>query len=374
MLNTGLKFLRNLTVGQGIYACRVKGFDEKGNEVLEAYNNSEVNSLIQSRMVRRYLEKTLRDYLKFGTGFTQLIPNVTGQKIAGINSLNALYCRVSEKKGDNSLCVVSGEFPENPDKVEKHILLSDYDPLMDLMEIKDKYGLKNKSFVYQVKDSWSNNDHYSCPIWWAAQQAGWIDIAHSVPHFLLKAYENQVTLKWHIQIPYAFWEKQFRYEDYPDGSDERKQAINNYLENVERNLCGKDNAEKPIVTMYAMNEGNGRVEEEWKITALDNKIKDADRLVTSAAANSEILFSLMINPNVLGAGMPGGAYAGNQGGSNIREAFLVNIANAWLDRQNILDPIEAMLEFNGFEDVELRFRNTILTTLDTGAGTKKVLS
>jgi hypothetical protein len=82
----------------------------------------------------------------------------------------------------------------------------------------------------------------------------------------------------------------------------------------------------------------------------------------------------MINPNVLGAGMPGGTYAGNQGGSNIREAFLVNIANAWLDRQNLLDPLEAFLQYNGVKDVQLRFRNTILTTLDTGAGTTKKLS
>ena len=82
----------------------------------------------------------------------------------------------------------------------------------------------------------------------------------------------------------------------------------------------------------------------------------------------------MINPNVLGAGMPGGTYAGNQGGSNIREAFLVNIANAWLDRQSILDPIEAVLSFNGIKDIQLRFRNTILTTLDTGDGTQKQLN
>ena len=82
----------------------------------------------------------------------------------------------------------------------------------------------------------------------------------------------------------------------------------------------------------------------------------------------------MINPNVMGAGMPGGTYAGQSGGSNIREAFLVNIANAWIDRQNILDPLECYLRFNGVKDVELRFRNTILTTLDTGAGTKKVVS
>ena len=115
-------------------------------------------------------------------------------------------------------------------------------------------------------------------------------------------------------------------------------------------------------------------EEQWIIEPLDNKYKADDKLVTSAAANSEILFSLMVNPNVLGAGMPGGTYAGNQGGSNIREAFLVNIAMAWLDRQNLLDPIEAMLEFNGVKDIQLRFRNTILTTLDSGSGTTKNLA
>jgi hypothetical protein len=83
----------------------------------------------------------------------------------------------------------------------------------------------------------------------------------------------------------------------------------------------------------------------------------------------------MLNPNVLGAGMPGGTYAGNQGGSNIREAFLVNIANAWLDRQNLLDPLEAFIRFNGADEkIEWRFRNTILTTLDTGSGTQKTLS
>jgi hypothetical protein len=75
----------------------------------------------------------------------------------------------------------------------------------------------------------------------------------------------------------------------------------------------------------------------------------------------------------MGAGLPGaGPYAGKTGGSDIRESFLVNVALAWLDRQNILDPIEALIAFNGAKDVELRFRNTVLTTLDTGSGTKTV--
>ena len=87
------------------------------------------------------------------------------------------------------------------------------------------------------------------------------------------------------------------------------------------------------------------------------------------------MFSIMVNPNVLGAGMPGGTYAGNQGGSNIREAYLVNIANCWLDRQDILDPLELYIRYNGAEeDIEWRFRNTVLTTLDSGAGSTKTLS
>ncbi len=120
---------------------------------------------------------------------------------------------------------------------------------------------------------------------------------------------------------------------------------------------------------------NGKAEEQWIIQPLDNKLDNKENLITSAAANSEIMFSIMVNPNVMGAGMPGGTYAGNQGGSNIREAYLVNVANAWLDRQTILDPIEIMHRYNGGdESIEWRFRNTILTTLDTGAGTSKVLS
>jgi len=374
VLNTGLKFLRNLTIGQGIFPCTVEGIDDYGNEVLKPIDNTSIQTFLSGRLVRRYMEKILRDYLKFGIGFVQMMPSVTGNAFAGINPLNSLYCRVTEMKGTEQYCIVSGKFPDTPSEFDKFRLLSEYDPEWDLSLLSNEGKIKGQSFVYAVRDSWSNNDHYSCPVWWAAQIAGWIDIAHSVPKFLLKAYENQVTLKWHIQIPYAFWEKKFPYSEYPEGSDKRKEAITQYMQSVENNLCGKENAEKPLITMYGINESNGRIEEEWKITPLDNKSKDAEKLVTSAAANSEILFSLMINPNVLGAGMPGGAYAGNQGGSNIREAFLVNIANAWIDRQNILDPLECYLRFNGVKNVSLRYRNTILTTLDTGAGTKKVLS
>ncbi len=375
VLSTGLKFTRNFTMGQGIFPARVTGYEDNGAEILEVINDKELIAFCQGRMVRRYLEKALRDYLKFGCANVHLIPDAEGKSINGIEVINALYSRYTvATNGIIEKCIVSGKFPDFPgQEFEAFDLLDDYDPYSDLDRRRMGGKIKGKSFVFAVKDSWSNNDYYPEPAWYSAYLAGWVDIAMVVPKFLKKAYENQINWKWHVQIPYAFWDKKFPETDFSDTAA-RQAAIQSYMDSIETNLCGPENADKPLFTFFDINPNNGKVEEQWIITPLDNKYKEGDKLVTSAAANSEILFSLMINPNVLGAGMPGGTYAGNQGGSNIREAFLVNIANAWLDRQNILDPLEALLQFNGYKDVQLRFGNTILTTLDTGAGTKKTLS
>ena len=376
VLNTGLRFLRNLTMGQGIFACKVKGYNDKGDEILQPVEDSSYQRFVGSRMVRRYMEKTLRDFLKVGISAVQFVPNAAGNKIIGLNAINSLYFRFTEPLDTmgSQNCVVSGSWDLSPSSYSILPLLSDYSP-ENHAELLSFMGKMKGGFVYPVRDSWSNDDIYGEPIWWPAYVAGWVDIAHMVPQFLKKAYKNQTTWKWHVQIPYSFWDKKFPLTEFKD-ANLRRQAIDKYMSSIEKNLLGAENAEKPIFTNYAVNEMNGRIEEEWKILPLSNKYSAGqENLVTSAAANSEILFALMVNPNVLGAGMPGGSYAGNQGGSNIREAFLVNIANSWIDRQNILDPLQLYLQLNGApDDLQLRFRNTILTTLDTGAGTSHQLS
>ncbi len=378
VLNTGLKFLRNLTIGQGIFPVKVNGYDSRGNEVLEVVSDSNLRRFINSRMVRRYIEKALRDYLKFGPAFVQLIPSVDGSKMVGINTINALYCRLSvaNSAGLIEKCIVSGKWPDTPQIDDCTIIdaLDEYDPWDDLQRRIKTKTIKGRSFVYVVRDSWSNAEYYSTPIWYSAYQAGWTDVATAVPLFLKKAYTNQITWKYHVKIPYTFWDRKFPAGEYKTKT-ERQTAIEDYMDQIEDNLTSADNASKTIFTFYEINPVNGKAEEQWIIEPIQNKLSSENDLISSAAANSEILFALMINPNVMGAGMPGGTYAGNQGGSNIREAFLVNIANAWVDRQNILDPLETFLRFNGLsDDIELRFRNTVLTTLDTGSGTERTLS
>ena len=117
VLNTGLKFLRNLTLGQGIYPCTVNGYDDGGNEILKPVTDSRVQAFVASRNVRRYMEKVLRDYLKFGNGAVQFVPSAAGNSFAGVNPVNALYRRYSEVDEYGACkCIVSGYWPQRPDK------------------------------------------------------------------------------------------------------------------------------------------------------------------------------------------------------------------------------------------------------------------
>ncbi len=377
VLNTALKFNMKIILGQGIFPVKVTGYNDDGTEQIEVVKDAELTELLGSRMIRRYLQTGLRDILKFGTCFPELIFSKDYKTIIGINTINAAYVRYLEmKNGVINNCIVSGKFPDQPtEKKDYKILhcLNSFDPVRELKAIKDSLKKSGISCVFPLNDPWDNHLYYPLPDWWTAREAGWIDIANKVPTFIVKMYENQIYWKWHIKIPYSYWEKKYPVNQYRD-KKKRQELINADIDKIDDNLVGVENASKAIFSMFEINAA-GKAEEQWVIEPLDNKNKADGQLITSAVANSEILFSVMVNPTVMGAGMPGGPYSGSAGsGSDIREAFLVNLAMSWIDRQNILEPIEAALEYNGHKNVELRFMNTRLTTLDTGGGTSKTLS
>jgi hypothetical protein len=150
VLNSGLKFIRNFTLGQGIFPVTVEGFDDNGNEVLKPIEDIKIRNFANSRMVRRYLEKSTRDYLKFGPAFVQLLPNAAGTELVGINTINAKYSRLSVANKDGLIekCIVSGKWPDSPAKNEYTSMSVKYSQfyviiILGIMAI-------NAAFVYAV--------------------------------------------------------------------------------------------------------------------------------------------------------------------------------------------------------------------------------
>lgn len=375
VLQTGLNYKARCCYGQGVVPVKVSGFDADNNEIFEPVRDRDILSYLRGLAFRNYHTAAFRDLIKFGNAFPLLVFNNAGDKIVRVQILNARHCRISV---DKTKLLVYGDFKNSSpakDETVVYDMLNEDDPFYDLQWRRDTGKLKGvKAIAFpRIRNYFSNNDYYAAPDWQSAQESGWIDIAHKIPEFLNRAYQNAMHLMWHVQIPATYWEKQFPRSEYKN-VEQRKQLIQDFMDKFEKELTDTKNANKSLFTQYYIDE-SGRTNGDWKVTRLDGEIKADDRLSMSAAANSEILFSLMVNPSVLGAGMPGGPYSGNAGsGSDIREGLLVSMILSHIEKQAVLDPVELMFEYNGIHDIDLKYRNITLTTLDSGRNTQESLT
>lgn len=375
VLQTGLNYKARCCYGQGVVPVKVSGFDDNNNEIFEPVRDRDILNYLRGLAFRNYHTAAFRDLIKFGNAFPLLVFNNAGDKIVRVQILNARHCRISV---DKTKLLVYGDFKNTypaEDETVVYDMLNEDDPFYDLELRRDTGKLKGvKAIAFpRIRNYFSNNDYYAAPDWQSAQESGWIDIAHKIPEFLNRAYQNAMHLMWHVQIPATYWEKQFPRSEYKN-VEQRKQLIQDFMDKFEKELTDTKNANKSLFTQYYIDE-SGRTNGDWKVTRLDGEIKADDRLSMSAAANSEILFSLMVNPSVLGAGMPGGPYSGNAGsGSDIREGLLVSLILSHIEKQAVLDPVELMFEYNGIHDIDLKYRNITLTTLDSGRNTQESLT
>ncbi len=373
VLSTAIGFKARTSFGQGVVPMDLKGYDENGEQILVPCQDKNVQQYFRSYEFRQYMSQAFRDIFKFGNCFPIFYFNKDGSKIVRLVLRNARHCRISKDK--QWLCVYPDFDDSLPtaDKGEVIRMLDEDDPFLDLEVMREQGKLNGKPIAFpRIRNYYSNNDYYGIPDWDAAWKSGWVDIAHRIPQFLAKSYANAMTLMWHIQIPEDYWKTKYPEDEYPN-KEERTAKINEAMQEIEDSLCGEENANKTIITEYGIEEYS-KIPREWKIERLKNEIDAKERLSTSAAANSEILFSMMLNPSVLGAGMPGGAYAGNAGsGSDIRESFLVSVITTYIEKQQVLDPVMMVLRFNGHDDgLVLKYKETILTTLNTGQAKEEI--
>jgi len=153
-----------------------------------------------------------------------------------------------------------------------------------------------------------------------------------------------------------------------DNFEVRRAMIDADVEALEKKFTTVENAKKALITFFGREEGN--TDDKWEIEILQPKFNQ-ENFVTSTAADTQIAVAAGYSPDLLGL-----MYGNSKGGSMQRELLLLQYALSWNDRSTLADPIEMMLKFNnpGLENLELRYRNTFLTTLDTGAGTAQTLS
>lgn len=264
------------------------------------------------------------------------------------------------------------------DKYLKTIpLLNPNDPVGDLQARKDEADEFAITFRYP---GW-NKKYYSIPLWYAAYK--WVKIAQGIPEMKSVMFNNAMRPSYMVILHEKFWEytfftstggKKLSYEDYTEAEIEQKRQ--EVYDDMEKNLMGGINSFKSIFTDSFTNE-KGEVVPYVEIKSIKNEGIDGELLKDSSTANSEIAFSMLFNPAIIGASLPSGPYTNAQGGSNVRESVLIQVIIHELERQHIKQVMNVIKYFNGWDKthpgLEFIIPATIPSTLDTGSNVKNVV-
>ena len=375
-LRGGIHRKVRINVGQGIYPVEVTGYDTNGKEIVTPHFDPKLHRFLNSFMVLNYLEQVHLNLLEYGIAFPQLIFNEAANYISIIKNHDSPFCRFTKKEaGIIKNCIISGKWPNVTSKSDYEVV-----KVLDLDGTEDEIYARAKllkSFIYPIKMHTTGNIYYPYAVWDTARASGHLDISIKIAEYLMYMFDNQMSIKYHIQIPYSYWERKYPEEDYPGnkGKEDRKAKITEEIDAIETNMTTTENARKALITHYE-SDPSLKESEKWEIKVIDDKFTTDQYLPQAAASNAEILMALGMHPATMGISLSSGPYSDSGGGSDIREAFLVDVAMAWLDRQRGLAPLEMVIRtnYNVPDAFQLRTHSTVLTTLDTGSGTQKIIS
>lgn len=367
-----LAFKAKAMYGKGVKPVLVE-MNPDGTEKITPVIDPVILEFFRVNKVQKLMREIISDFVWFNNAFPEIILNKRRDKIVRMYVNEAAECRWAKRNPNNGYierCYVASTWPSPRVNELKSV------PALDAYDALDQLASGSAyKYVVPVSTPSPGKSYYQSAMWEGAVTNGWIEIANEIPQFKKAMFKNQMTIKYLIKIPYDYWERLFKEGNVttPEG---RKTLMTEKLQEVNDFLTGTSNSGKAFVSHFGTDPMTKKELPGWQIEAIDDKFKDGKWLPDSAAANSEILFSMHVDPSIFGAGMPGGVYSGSSGsGSDKRESFLITTALLQPERDAIVEPLNLIRDFNGWDKrIQFRFEDVVLTTLDTGAGTKKVLS
>jgi hypothetical protein len=352
-----------------------------GQRVIEKYcDDPEILDWLDANNMFNNTFAWIKDYIGFLRCMSRIMLNKKRDKIALLQRDDVVKTRFQkmDEQGRINNIYYSSEWNKVSGPESKNVFkkphLKPQNPLFDLAN-RVTGGDTAVEYALSITHPGWDEEYYPVPMWMAAIK--WIKIAQSIPEMKAAMYENSIRAKCIVIIYEQFWEK-----SYGEGwanLDETKQTEyrKKVYDDIEKFLVGSKNAGKAIFTTgYRSLDGKTWADIEFK--PLEDFKTSGEYLPDSAAANSEIAFSMLWNNAMTGGNQKTGLYSENQGGSNVREASTLQVIVHEVERMQIKNIMNVVKHFNGWTKshpgLEFIIPATLLTTLDTGAGSKPVLT
>lgn len=371
---SALRLLNMKLFGQKVIPVVPTGIDKNLQLEYEMVKDPEVLQFLKMSNFGVTRFSIIQDYTALANSFPMLMMNDDRSKIVKLGHDKARkfrYKPYNPKTGRIDEVMRSANFPSPGDDFDTFNVIDSRDWYQEVDRI--KYADNALTYVFPTYCPDPEFDYYSLAYWDGVRSNGWLEISNSIPAYKRAIFENQASIKYHVKVSMEYLNLKFpKFSSMTDA--EKTKAVDGLLDEMDRYLTGTDNAMKTFVSFFDTNRNTGQPNPGIEIIPLDDKLKSDAYLPDSSAANAEILFAMLVNPAIFGLGMPGGSYGGaNQGGSDIRESWLVMNAINAADREIIYQMFNFVRDYNGWPaDMELITLDKVLTTTDTGGGSKIV--
>jgi hypothetical protein len=363
--------------GRGIMPV-IQTLDEEGKEKNVPVNDPEIWAFLRSPGTQQYLRQGANDMLWFFNAFPELVVSKNRQKIVQMVGQQAAYSRYSavNEQGRCENVFLSANWPRGGpgDAYTQSI------PTLDPMNWDRINWVRNHAeynLIYPISYPTPGRTHYALAHHDSIRVSGWLDVHLAIPQFKKFLMQNQMSIKYHIKVDKEFWPELYGRREWTDASPaQRLQWKKEWLEAISKSLTDVTKTGNSIMTEMILDPVKGTMTDRIQIVPVTDPMKDGKFIDDSMEAAAKIFYALGIDPTL--PGFASDKMASSSGGSNKREAFLIALALMYPYREILLEPLQFVAEFNGwtsrYENLTFLFRDTVLTTLDQGKGTQKVVS
>lgn len=307
-----------------------------GREILEPMRLTEIDEWLEMTATEQYLDEATEDNFTFGNIFPEIILNMR-REIVGIQALDASECRLQKQQLDgrnrarinNVFVSANWDMSTQPDLVEVPVIDPAYNAIGQLLEgNRYKYAIPIRTLSRGTK-------YYARSPLQNLMESGWLDVSNSIPKWKKAVMDNQLSIKYHIQINEAWL--RWKYSDWDDVDDEernkRKKELATKFMQV---MKGKDNAGGAHLSTFKMENGQEIVG--WKIEPIQaTTFGEKTYLEDHTASQEHIMSSQGVDPTLMGVATRNGMSAGS--GSDKRMALDQLILMMRPDQRKILMPL-----------------------------------
>lgn len=364
----GLDVLTSAHYGTG-FKLYMETFSDQSSGGLKEVSVSdfpEINQFFKRTRWQVFMSEIVYDYEAYNIAFPEFLLSPDKNSIISVKRHQAAHCRIAvpnEKTGVSDTVFINKDWGNYDAKYTAEVPM--FSPDVYWEELKEYCKAKNTDrFVIPVTGILNTEKMYPQVGWHSSFRNMWADVVLSVPEFKKFMFENQINVKYLVYVADDFFSHKYGQSSWLDFDDTTKERLRVELVNkIDEHMSGNQSSGRSLVSPF-FRDANGTLIKGIEIVPIDDKIKDGNFLPDAASGNSQILFSMGVDPCLLGAGIPGGKSLSGSG-SDKREAYTILCSRMPVRRIRTLEIFDRIRDWNGWDQtLSGNFPNINLTTLD----------